>query len=178
MPSELTKKEAQAQQVQQRSAAQGARDVETREHHAKASASVRLPPRQDALSELFQHPLCYVLELLGFAPPSFTFTRSTLQSNPPRSLLFAQLPLISAKPASPISPPLFLIYKVADAQFQGGLNLNLFGALSGALSSTSKKTTHTNADGSSTSVEDRHDQGKGKPRLSPSATAVLGDPRG
>ena len=43
---------------------------------------------------------------------------------------------------------------------QGGLNLNLFGALSGALSSTSKKTTHKNADGSSTSVEDRHDQGK------------------
>lgn len=43
---------------------------------------------------------------------------------------------------------------------QGGLNLNLFGALSGALSSTSKKTTHTNADGSSTSVEDKHDQGK------------------
>ena len=54
---------------------------------------------------------------------------------------------------------------------QGGLNLNLFGALSGALSSTSKKTTHNNADGSSTSVEDRHDQGKEKPRLSPSATA-------
>ncbi|KAF2995321.1 palmitoyltransferase swf1 [Curvularia kusanoi] len=80
MPGELTKKEAQAQQVQQQSAAQGARDVETQEHHAKASAS-------------------------------------------------------------------------------GGLNLNIFGALSGALSSKSKKTTHTNADGSSTSVEDRHDQG-------------------
>ncbi|KAL1596922.1 hypothetical protein SLS59_007665 [Nothophoma quercina] len=79
MPGELTKKEAQAQQVQQQSAAQGARDVETREHHAKASAS-------------------------------------------------------------------------------GGLNLNIFGALSGALSSKSKKTTHTNADGSSTSVEDRHDK--------------------
>lgn len=81
MPSELTKKEAHAQQVQQQSASQGARDVETQEHHAKASAS-------------------------------------------------------------------------------GGLSLNLFGALSGALSSKSKKTTHTNADGSSTSVEDRHDKGE------------------
>lgn len=81
MSSELTKQEAQAQQVQHQSASQGARDVETQEHHAKASAS-------------------------------------------------------------------------------GGLNLNLFGALSGALSSKSKKTTHTNADGSSTSVEDRHDKGE------------------
>ena len=80
MPSELTKKEAQARQVQQQAASQGARDVETQEHHAKASAS-------------------------------------------------------------------------------GGLNLNIFGALSGALSSKSKKTTHTNADGSSTSIEDRHDKG-------------------
>ncbi|KAF3042699.1 palmitoyltransferase swf1 [Didymella heteroderae] len=79
MSGELTRKEARAQQVQQQSASQGARDVETQEHHAKASAS-------------------------------------------------------------------------------GGLNLNLFGALSGALSSKSKKTTHTNADGSSTSVEDRHDK--------------------
>jgi len=92
MPSELTKKEAQAQQVQQRSAAQGARDVETREHHAKASAS-------------------------------------------------------------------------------GGLNLNLFGALSGALSSTSKKTTHNNADGSSTSVEDRHDQAAAKGAAAANASA-------
>jgi hypothetical protein len=80
MPGELTKKEAHAQQAQQQSASQGARDVETQEHHAKASAS-------------------------------------------------------------------------------GGLNLNIFGALSGALSSKSKKTTHTNADGSSTSIEDRHDKG-------------------
>jgi hypothetical protein len=80
MSGQVTRKEAQAQQVQQQSAAQGARDVEEQEHHAKASAS-------------------------------------------------------------------------------GGLNLNLFGALSGALSSKSKKTTHTNADGSSTSVEDRHDKG-------------------
>ncbi|KAJ4313861.1 palmitoyltransferase swf1 [Neodidymelliopsis sp. IMI 364377] len=79
MSGQVTRKEAQAQQVQQQSVAQGARDVEEQEHHAKASAS-------------------------------------------------------------------------------GGLNLNLFGALSGALSSKSKKTTHTNADGSSTSVEDRHDK--------------------
>ncbi|KAH7381280.1 hypothetical protein DE146DRAFT_760718 [Phaeosphaeria sp. MPI-PUGE-AT-0046c] len=47
----------------------------------------------------------------------------------------------------------------ASASASAGLNLNLFGALSGAFSSKSKKTTHTNADGSSTSVEDRHDQG-------------------
>lgn len=42
---------------------------------------------------------------------------------------------------------------------QAGLNLNLFGALSGAFSSKSKKTTHNNADGSSLSVEEKHDQG-------------------
>ncbi|OAL52530.1 hypothetical protein IQ07DRAFT_585699 [Pyrenochaeta sp. DS3sAY3a] len=46
----------------------------------------------------------------------------------------------------------------AKADASAGLNLNLFGALSGALSSKSKKTTHHNADGSSISVEDRHDQ--------------------
>lgn len=80
MSTQLTHKEARAQQVQQDSSSQGARDVESQEHHAKASASA-------------------------------------------------------------------------------GLNLNLFGALSGALSSKSKKTTHTNADGSSTSVEDRQDKG-------------------
>lgn len=39
------------------------------------------------------------------------------------------------------------------------MNLNIFGALSGAFSSKSKKTTHTNADGSSDSVEDRYEQG-------------------
>jgi hypothetical protein len=43
MPSEVTRKEAQAQQVQQQNAASGARDVETKEHHAKASASVWIP---------------------------------------------------------------------------------------------------------------------------------------
>jgi hypothetical protein len=41
MPSEIIREEEQAQQVQQQNAASGARDVETREHHAKASASVR-----------------------------------------------------------------------------------------------------------------------------------------
>lgn len=81
MPGDLTRKETQAVQAQQQSASQGARDVESREHHAKASAA-------------------------------------------------------------------------------GGLNLNIFGALSGALSSKSKKTTHTSADGSSIAVEDRSDQGK------------------
>ena len=48
----------------------------------------------------------------------------------------------------------------AKASASAGLNLNLFGALSGALSSKSKKTTHTNADGESTSVEDRSDEGE------------------
>jgi hypothetical protein len=47
----------------------------------------------------------------------------------------------------------------ASANAQAGVNLNLFGALGGAFSSKSKKTTHNNPDGSSTSVEDRHDQG-------------------
>lgn len=42
---------------------------------------------------------------------------------------------------------------------QAGLNLNLFGALSGALSSTKRKETHTAPDGSSHSVEDAHDKG-------------------
>ncbi|KAJ4378022.1 palmitoyltransferase swf1 [Neocucurbitaria cava] len=40
----------------------------------------------------------------------------------------------------------------------GGLNLNVLGALSGALSSKSKKTTHQNPDGSSDTTEDRHDK--------------------
>ncbi|KAF2260690.1 hypothetical protein CC78DRAFT_620088 [Lojkania enalia] len=45
-----------------------------------------------------------------------------------------------------------------SANASAGLNLNIFGAFSGALSSKSKKTTHTNPDGSSTSVEDRDDK--------------------
>ncbi|KAF2641090.1 hypothetical protein P280DRAFT_468764 [Massarina eburnea CBS 473.64] len=47
----------------------------------------------------------------------------------------------------------------ASANASGGLNLNLVGALSGAFSSKQKKTTHTNPDGSSDSVEDRRDKG-------------------
>lgn len=42
---------------------------------------------------------------------------------------------------------------------QGGLNLNIFGALSGALSSKSRKETHTNPDGSKKAVEDRDTKG-------------------
>jgi hypothetical protein len=47
----------------------------------------------------------------------------------------------------------------ASANASAGLNLNVFGALSGAFSSKSKKTTHQNADGSSEMVEDKQDQG-------------------
>ncbi|KAL1801291.1 hypothetical protein ACET3X_001633 [Alternaria dauci] len=47
----------------------------------------------------------------------------------------------------------------ASANASAGLNLNIFGALSGAFSSKQKKTTHQNADGSSTTTEDRHDKG-------------------
>ncbi|EDU49545.1 hypothetical protein PtrCC142_007218 [Pyrenophora tritici-repentis] len=39
-----------------------------------------------------------------------------------------------------------------------GLNLNLFGALSGAFSSKKTKTTHNNADGSSVTHEESHDK--------------------
>jgi hypothetical protein len=46
---------------------------------------------------------------------------------------------------------------------QAGLNLNLFGALSGALSSKSQKSTHKNPDGSSDTVESRAEQGKPSP---------------
>jgi hypothetical protein len=44
--------------------------------------------------------------------------------------------------------------------FKAGLNLNIFGALSGAFSSKSKKTTHKNADGSSEVVEEGEGRGK------------------
>lgn len=47
----------------------------------------------------------------------------------------------------------------AKADASAGLNLNLFGALSGAFTSKSRKTTHSNPDGSSMSVEDREDKG-------------------
>lgn len=42
---------------------------------------------------------------------------------------------------------------------QAGLNLNVFGALSGALSSKSRKETHTDPDGSQRAVEDRDTKG-------------------
>lgn len=42
---------------------------------------------------------------------------------------------------------------------QAGLNLNLFGALSGALSSTKRKETHSKPDGSKHTIEDSHDKG-------------------
>ena len=47
----------------------------------------------------------------------------------------------------------------ANVTPKAGLNLNIFGALSGAFSSKSKKTTHRNKDGSSHEVEDRYEQG-------------------
>ncbi|XPS73116.1 Protein S-acyltransferase [Ascochyta lentis] len=46
----------------------------------------------------------------------------------------------------------------AKASASGGLNLNILGALSGALSSKSRKTTRVDSDGVSESVEDREDQ--------------------
>jgi len=50
----------------------------------------------------------------------------------------------------------------ASASAQGGLNLNIFGAISGIFSGKSKKTTDTAADGSSHSVEHRHGTGRAK----------------
>jgi hypothetical protein len=55
--------------------------------------------------------------------------------------------------------------EIADRNKQAGLNLNLGGALSGAFSSKSKKTTTTNPDGSSTSTEDKQDKGRFPRRL-------------
>ncbi|OCK76218.1 hypothetical protein K432DRAFT_306843 [Lepidopterella palustris CBS 459.81] len=48
----------------------------------------------------------------------------------------------------------------ASASAQAGLSLNILGALSCALSSKSKKTTHQNCDGSTHYVEDRHEAGQ------------------
>lgn len=90
-----------------------------------------------------------------------TFSRSleTTHSSSWSGRLFSPNPLFSPSPQylahhPPPTNPCSLPHQ------QGGLNLNLLGALSGALSSKSKKTTHTNADGSSTTLEDRHDQGE------------------
>jgi hypothetical protein len=116
MTGPLTTQEAKRQQVQQSS--QHARDVETQEHHAKASASVRTH-------------LSY---------PSHINAQANY---------------------SPIPSPLHITFWGTWMLIptKAGLNLNLFGALSGAFSSKSKKTTHTNADGSSDVTEDKHDQG-------------------
>ncbi|KAK7185782.1 hypothetical protein PSPO01_08032 [Paraphaeosphaeria sporulosa] len=46
----------------------------------------------------------------------------------------------------------------SSANASAGLNLNVFGALSGALSSSKRKETHTAPDGSSHTVEDAHDK--------------------
>ncbi|PVI02862.1 hypothetical protein DM02DRAFT_612664 [Periconia macrospinosa] len=53
----------------------------------------------------------------------------------------------------------------ASANASAGLNLNLLGALGGAFSSKQKKTTHSNPDGSSYSVDERHDKGNAYPML-------------
>ena len=49
---------------------------------------------------------------------------------------------------------------------KAGLNLNLFGALSGAFSSKKSKTTQNNSDGSSVTHEESHDKGRQTPFLS------------
>lgn len=61
----------------------------------------------------------------------------------------------------------------ASASAKAGLNLNIFGVFSGALSSKSKKTTYSNPDGSSRSVEERNEaaQGCGQAALSGAAYA-------
>ncbi|KAH8636873.1 hypothetical protein IG631_08708 [Alternaria alternata] len=60
----------------------------------------------------------------------------------------------------------------ASANASAGLNLNIFGALSGAFSSKQKKTTHQNADGSSTTTEDKHD--KAQPGMANAAAGGRG----
>jgi hypothetical protein len=56
------------------------------------------------------------------------------------------------------SIPCLQIY-TSNTTCQGGLSLNIFGALSGVFSGKSKKTTDTAADGSSKSVERRRGTG-------------------
>ncbi|KAF2438253.1 hypothetical protein P171DRAFT_437312 [Karstenula rhodostoma CBS 690.94] len=46
----------------------------------------------------------------------------------------------------------------SSANASAGLNLNLFGTLSGALSSSKRKETHAAPDGSTHTVEDAHDK--------------------
>ncbi|KAF2745290.1 hypothetical protein M011DRAFT_479126 [Sporormia fimetaria CBS 119925] len=49
-----------------------------------------------------------------------------------------------------------------SASASAGLNLNLLGALSGAFSSSSKKTTHTDPEGKKVETEDRYEEGGAK----------------
>jgi hypothetical protein len=73
---------------------------------------------------------------------------------------------------------LFYVPSCHNAEFKAanhsttkaGLNLNIFGALSGAFSFKSKKTTHTNADGSSEVVEEG--EGRGKSHLTFTSSAL------
>lgn len=60
----------------------------------------------------------------------------------------------------PLSHPTSsLLTPITDFPTQGGLNLNIFGALSGAFSGKRKTTKNTNADGSSIEVVDEEGQG-------------------
>ena len=68
------------------------------------------------------------------------------------------IPINATTSLPPTDPKLSLPQRADDSQ--AGLNLNLFGAVSGALSSKSKKSTHQNPDGSSDTVEDRAEQGE------------------
>ena len=60
-----------------------------------------------------------------------------------------------------------------NSKKQAGLNLNLFAALSGAFSSATQKTTHKNADGSSTTTEQNHSKGIPFPSLFPFSIPFL-----
>jgi hypothetical protein len=149
MSQSLTKKEAQQQQVQGQK--QYAKDTVTEEKHASANASVRAclltftihdllqAVQSHCSSSAFAYRICGTLP---YNPPSCVQI-----STPTLQLLFHQL----------ISN--FHYQHRANAS-QAGLNLNLFGAVSGALSSKSKKSTHQNPDGSSDTVEDRAEQGE------------------
>ena len=55
-----------------------------------------------------------------------------------------------------------LLAPTNHVSLQAALNLNIFAALSGAISSVTRKTKHTNADGSSYETEDNHTVGHAK----------------
>jgi hypothetical protein len=61
----------------------------------------------------------------------------------------------------------------AKASASAGLNLNLFGALSGALSSHSRKETHRQPSGEEKSVEERDTKGTSMFRLPSSVQGAL-----